>query len=397
MCPNEHNPLGFWESDAFFAYHERLLRDAGTDWDEWTPVAVDGLAPTTLAQLTNEWRDVWRHEFGDAPLCAVKDPRICRLVPFWLRNLVAHGIEPSAVIVVRSPVEVTRSLAVRDGLGEEHALLLWLRHMLDAEKETRSISRSFVSFQDLLRGWEPTARRIFQTSGLDWPDPPEPIGAEIAAFLRSDLRHHVVGLEGLSVPAPLHGWVKETDAAFARLLTGDPESARDARAVLDGVRDDVDRFGTAFGPVFKDMRRAVRQRTADLELELRRHVAQLEAESGQRRQQALAAEAERDQNRQQALAAEADRDRLRDCVSRLEGELEQLRPHASRVEQERDRLVQDLAQSQLDGQRMIGALSQRLAASEIHAQALMQSRSWRWTAPLRAAFRVYLRMRDATG
>ena len=41
--PNEHNPLGFWESDAFFAYHERLLRDAGTDWDEWTPVAVDGL------------------------------------------------------------------------------------------------------------------------------------------------------------------------------------------------------------------------------------------------------------------------------------------------------------------------------------------------------------------
>src|SRR6185503_7208575 len=104
-------------------------------------------------------------------------------------------------------------------------------------------------------------------------DPSEPIGAEIAAFLRSDLRHHVAGIEGLSVPAPLHGWVKETDAAFARLLTGVPESTRDARAVLDDVRDDVDRFGTVFGPIFRDMRRAVRHRTADLELELRRRVA----------------------------------------------------------------------------------------------------------------------------
>ena len=58
---------------------------------------------------------------------------MCRLVPFWLHILDVEGIAPIAVLVLRSPGEVARSLAARNDFEAEIALLIWLRHVLDAE------------------------------------------------------------------------------------------------------------------------------------------------------------------------------------------------------------------------------------------------------------------------
>jgi len=392
MRPTAHNPLGFWESDAFFDYHERLLRTAGTDWDEWTHASFDVLDATTVARFTDEWRGLLQQEFGDAPLFAVKDPRICRFVPFWLGNLAAHGIEAAAVITVRTPLEVAQSLAVRDGLGTEHALMLWLRHMLDAEWATRSIARSFVGYQDLLVDWKSAGRQTFEDIGVDWPDDGYANDAEISAFLKPELRHHAVGIEQLSAPAPLGDWVEQTDAAFARLLTRDPESPHLALRMLDDVRSDVDRFTTVFGPIFSSMRRAERQRSSTLEREVRQHALNAETERDRLRQHALDVETERDRLRQYASEVETERDRLHACASARDAELAGVRSHALRVEQERDELARQLVQTRTDNNLTIGSLTQELAESETRVRALLQSRSWRWAAPLRAAFGVWLKV-----
>ena len=49
-------------------------------------------------------------EFGDSPLFALKDPRACRLVPFWLANLMCRGIAPRPVANNRSasPTSIER-------------------------------------------------------------------------------------------------------------------------------------------------------------------------------------------------------------------------------------------------------------------------------------------------
>ena len=59
---------------------------------------------------------------------------------------------------------------------------------------------------------------------------------------------------------------------------------------------------------------------------------------------------------------------------------------------DRDQLAQQLAQARTDSESAVGSLSQRLSASEMHVQALLQSRTWRWAAPLRAAFRIWLNL-----
>jgi len=48
--------------------------------------------------------------FGAAPLLVLKDPRVCRLLPFWRRLLARIGVEPCALIALRDPWEVARSL-----------------------------------------------------------------------------------------------------------------------------------------------------------------------------------------------------------------------------------------------------------------------------------------------
>ena len=160
MPPNEANPLGYWESEPIVELHDRLLRAAGTAWHAWTPLDASWDASPAAIPFADELRRLVAAEFGSAPMFVVKDPRMCRLVPFWLRTLEASAITACAILVVRDPVEVSRSLAARDALTSEFSLLMWLRHMLDAEGATRSIPRSVVSYRELLADWRAVVHRM---------------------------------------------------------------------------------------------------------------------------------------------------------------------------------------------------------------------------------------------
>src|SRR5690349_10750018 len=49
MRPNADNPRGFWESEAFWGFHERLLHAAGDRWDSWTRFHPSGHGAITTA------------------------------------------------------------------------------------------------------------------------------------------------------------------------------------------------------------------------------------------------------------------------------------------------------------------------------------------------------------
>src|SRR5262245_15299141 len=92
MPADENNPQGYWESLAFHDFHERLLRSAGSRWDAWTRVSPEWLRRVSAGRYGDECRDLLQREFGDAPLFVLKDPRMCRLMPFWLPLLASAGI-----------------------------------------------------------------------------------------------------------------------------------------------------------------------------------------------------------------------------------------------------------------------------------------------------------------
>ena len=103
MPADASNPEGYWESRRLWEVHERLLREADSRWDTYTRLDMDRFQPSVLVELSDACRRALHAEFGDAPRFVVKDPRMCRFVPFWLRVLESEGIIPAAVLVIRQP------------------------------------------------------------------------------------------------------------------------------------------------------------------------------------------------------------------------------------------------------------------------------------------------------
>jgi hypothetical protein len=206
------NEVGHWESRAIALFNDQLLAAAGSAWDDWLPVNPRFRDTPRWPDFLEKGRIVLRQEFADSPMFVLKDPRICRILPFWLEVLASEDVEPTIVIPVRNPIEVARSLAARDGLDEYYGLLLWLRHVLDAEAASRGRSRVFVSYDELLQDWEMLAEKIARSTGLVWPRLSPSTAIEFERFLGPDLRHHVVGSRDLARRRMLSPWVADAYA-----------------------------------------------------------------------------------------------------------------------------------------------------------------------------------------
>jgi hypothetical protein len=282
--------------------------------------------------LEDECRRLLHAEFGDASRFVLKDPRMCRFVPFWLRVLQHESITPAAVLVCRHPLEVAASLEARDGFGRERSLLVWLRHVLDAEFDTRSIRRTCVRYEDLLRDWKAVVHQI--STDLDWTGPAwSSTGeAEIERFLKPEHRHHRADGNATDVPVVLTDWVGRAWDALEGLQERDP--ARTARALqtLDGVRQEFDRMTAVFGG-----------------------------------------------------AAEAPHPELVKRVASLEAQVLGLLDHSAGLEASR----QDLQRQIQALEQRSGSLQLELSAAQHDAKALRDSMSWRITAPLRAVVRRF--------
>jgi hypothetical protein len=248
MQADELNAKGYFESVLFWRFHDNLLEAGGSFWDDWRPFDVARLGPALPSFEQEAMRLLWE-EFGDSALFVLKDPRICRFAPFWLSLLKKQNIAPRVVIPFRSPLEVAESLRVRNGASIEKWLLLWLRHTLDAERETRQVLRSCVSMDDLIGNWRQTAAEIGRDLEIAWPRPEREAATEIDAFLSPDLKHHAAPDVHQS---PARQWVARTYEAMM-ILTRDPQS-RFAQEMIDDVAESVAQAGVLFEREYSDMR-----------------------------------------------------------------------------------------------------------------------------------------------
>ena len=119
------NPTGHWESLTLMRLNERLLAEIGARWN-YVP-DIDGAAVFShaLAGHAAEARSTFLR-LHPTPTWAWKDPRLCVLLPFWRAVL---ACDPPVVLVLRHPLEISSSLAARDGLGQTHALRLWEQNL----------------------------------------------------------------------------------------------------------------------------------------------------------------------------------------------------------------------------------------------------------------------------
>jgi hypothetical protein len=330
MAADADNPAGYWESAVLCEFHERLLHAVGTRWDAFTRLASDRLRSAMSDGLGEECRRVLRTEFGDSPRFVLKDPRMCRFVPFWLRILEVEGIVPAAVLVLRSPGDVARSLAARNEFEPELSLLIWLRHVLDAESDTRAIRRTFVRYHDVLESWPSVAERL----GQDLPLPAMAAAdrGDIDRFVNRSLCHHRGNPYAEDVAPILADWTRRAWDALGWLHERDPGRASEALSALDSIRAELDRSTSVLGDVRDRVHRSLQG---------------------------------------EVTALEAARQELQHRIETLEREADVLRQNVGALQQNTT------------------ALQGELSAVRGDAEALRKSASWRVTAPLRAVYRIF--------
>ena len=127
--------------------------------------------------------------FGDAPLQAVKDPRLCLTLPFWLALCAELGLPTRVCVISRAPLEVARSLEKRDDFPLGYGLRLYARYQacIDCIAPPDTL---FVRYDELVQDAASVLEYLATALPLDLKT------TEVTRAVRGDLRHHQVSAEG---------------------------------------------------------------------------------------------------------------------------------------------------------------------------------------------------------
>ncbi|HZV23736.1 MAG TPA: hypothetical protein VFF93_08210, partial [Luteimonas sp.] len=123
MRPAPDNPKGFWEHAGIVALHDGVLEAIGRAWNDPRPLPEGWLSHPKVRAAQDDLETLLRADFGAMKRWAVKDPRLCLLLPMWRPVLAALGVEARALMVARHPGEVAASLRARNGCPEGLARL----------------------------------------------------------------------------------------------------------------------------------------------------------------------------------------------------------------------------------------------------------------------------------
>ncbi|HWP53339.1 MAG TPA: sulfotransferase [Pyrinomonadaceae bacterium] len=186
------NRGGFWENPDFVELNDNLLAIVHAGWDlppaevEWAPRPELSESLTKATQLIEH--SAVHQRWG------WKDPRNSLTFPFWLRLIPNLKV----IICLRNPLEVARSLTVRNGTSLAFGLNLWRSYNLAvcsfASKQDRLVTHYEAYFSDP-RG---ELRRVLDF--LSIPASDKEI-AQACLSATSDLRHHKISRELLAAQA----------------------------------------------------------------------------------------------------------------------------------------------------------------------------------------------------
>ena len=272
MAPDEHNPAGYWESSPIAALNDAILESAGSSWDDWERFNPDWMASPAASEFQERALGLLESEYGASRLFALKDPRICRLLPFWCEATRQFGAEPRVAIALRNPLEVADSLAARDAIAPPVGFLLWLRNVLDAEADSRDGKRAFAWYDDVLGNWEAVARRLGRALGVRWPKRSTAVAVDIEERIAPALRHHAK--DGALDDPAISRWTRTAFDILSRWAQG--QSRQGDRAELDAIRNALDEAGTVFGrPILISTRLGKENRA--LAAEVQAHAKQIDS------------------------------------------------------------------------------------------------------------------------
>jgi hypothetical protein len=408
------NVKGHFESYPIYVLNEQFLTALNTYWYDVAPIDFSTIDSATLDRFRTELVGTLQTAFDKSSLFALKDPRISRLFPLTVSALEELGASVRVIICVRNPLEVAKSLEARDAMALSHGLALWLRYMLEAELHSRGLPRVFVQFSDLLQDWRSVVAQIEQRLGVALPRC-QTSADEVSAFLDKSLRHQLAEENVRQHPS---AWA--CYQAFVELVHNPDDSHLEHQ--LDQLRITFDQHSQLFGEVVKEYYRELRdiwprlsaaeEKFEELEKLKQQQVLELEARISAaeekfeeleklKQQQVVELEARisaaqekfeelEKLRQQQVLELEARISATEEKIEELEKlkqrkvlELEVLGEHVESLGREVESLREQNSLIRKKMQRLKGKNRKKIAKLKQEKTAILASRSWRLTAPLR--------------
>lgn len=243
---NEDNPKGYWEAREVVGIHNELFLNLDSSWCDDSPLSLEQIL-SCMDDFSAKALPLLGTWFEKHDSVVIKDPRLARLLPLWLQLLAQSDVEAQAFIVVRNPLEVAASLRKRAEQSEfkpaaildsAKAFLLWLRYLTDCELHTRSINRTWVSYDDLLN--TPITlltNSLSECKSILQPD--EEALARIGDFVDQKLRRNRA--EKGTSEAPL--------AALCSAVYRDLPQHYDNKAYFDGLKNQLNEASSLFAPL----------------------------------------------------------------------------------------------------------------------------------------------------
>jgi len=316
------NEAGHWEPAALVDYHDGLLADLHSAWHDWRPLDLAQRSKAELEGISGKIGQILAKDFGTEPLIIVKEPRTARFADFFISAVEAAGYDVRIVVALRNPLDVMDSLVARSifwpkGFDRFDAALLWLSHMLGAERAARAYPHAVVSFEALAEQPVAVIDRVVRSLGLKTPASVSEMAAEIAGFVDPGHRHHARRPDEAQIDPQVAGWVADAYAAL-RVL----EAERDVRA----ARAALDRIAAEFGRAMPYLDRVVESRNKALaEAEAQRRETLFLAEREEAERTARLAESDRAAGLETALGHTArDLDATRAWVEDLQVKLHRM-------------------------------------------------------------------------
>ena len=360
MPSKPDNPDGFFEDIAIQELNDRLLAAIGGTWS--SPIVIRDRVlesdPSLVIELVREGRDlVYRCSQDCGTPYFVKDPRISLLAPQWRRVLL--GDTPT-IIALRNPLDVARSLQLRDNITYRHALALWYAYMDGATRAGIGVPNIIIDYDEAVSRPEQARKAIsqFLSKNLCGHNSEEFVPRQDVQFrpnmlTRRNLEFESSNGEATKDALDFYLQLRSRHLRSLRLSDGNTALPRWVTEVLDSARRDRESTDK-----LRDLESVVASLSNQVE-QVEAERVRLEGVLGEERAKSEYLFAEAGVLREQVVVKEAE-------VAAREAELRQLRRQMSALDHE----VTNLAISTLKNQDAAARLDRALIENQTFADCL---------------------------
>ncbi len=195
MPPAFDNAKGFFENERILNINESIFRILGRQWHDTRPMPDDWLLESEILMLLKKAKELVEDEFSSARFIAIKDPRLCLLLPFWRKVLESHGYQIKVIVLMRSISAIRQSLARRNHFNMAKTDMLAALHLLHAFKTSMDLNPTVLHFEKILKGNVEELNELASIIGLS----DQPLRME---FLSPSLTAKPEGPENVGHPIP---------------------------------------------------------------------------------------------------------------------------------------------------------------------------------------------------